>query len=158
VRASELQHMLPFREMAMRNVHNKLKERGHGKRLLGAVLLGESAAVCACGDCTDDIEAANAFLAKPTNLTCQSNDDCVVVLTGCYTVTRGLCGQVQLSRQAASSNEWSKLSGELRDCDESGSCAQCDAALIPGCYDGMWRWSAVAATLAVRPTYRCGRR
>jgi hypothetical protein len=120
----------------MRNVHNKLSERGHVRRLLGAVLLGASAAVCACGDCADEIEAAQAFLDNPANLTCQSNEDCVVVSTGCQPVERGPCGQAQLSRQAASSEEWSKLSGDLRDCD-SGSCAQCLLPLTPGCKDGM---------------------
>ena len=128
--------MLPFRESAMRNVHDKLNERGHVRRLLGALLLGASATGCAGGDCKDELEAANAFLDKPANLACQSNEDCVVVSTGCQTVARGLCGQAQLSRQAASSKEWSKLSGALRDC-ESGSCAQCDAALVPSCTDGM---------------------
>jgi len=126
--------MLPFRELVMGNVHSKLNERGQVRRVMGAVLLGASA-VCACGDCTDAMEAANAFLDKPANLTCQSNEDCVVVSTGCYTVARGLCGQAQLSRQAASSKEWSKISGELRDC-ESGSCAQCAAALLPSCTEG----------------------
>jgi hypothetical protein len=138
VRSCELQHMLPFRELAMRNVRNKLNERGHVRRLLGAVLLGASAAVCACSNCTDEVQAANAFFDKPANLTCQSNEDCVVVSTGCWTVARGLCGQAQLSRQAASSKEWSKLGGDLRDCKEGSdeSCAQCAAGLLPSCIEG----------------------
>jgi hypothetical protein len=119
----------------MRNLHDKLNERGHVRRLLGALLLAACAAGCA-GDCTDEIEAASAFLDKPANLTCQSNDDCVVVSTPCHTFERGLCGQVQLNRQAASSEEWSTLSGDLRDC-ESGSCVQCTALLIRSCIDGI---------------------
>lgn len=120
----------------MRHVDSELKERGHVRRLLGVVLLGASTAVCACGDCTDELEAANAFLDEPANLTCESNEDCVVVSTGCFTAARGLCGQAHLSRQAASSKEWSKISDDLRDC-ESGSCAQCAAALLPSCTFGM---------------------
>jgi hypothetical protein len=120
----------------MRNVHNKLNERGRVRRLLGAVLLAASSALCACGDCADELEAARAFLEKPANLTCQSSEDCVVVSTGCQTVARGLCGQAHLSRQAASSKEWSKLSGDLRDC-ESKPCIQCTAALVTGCADGI---------------------
>lgn len=133
MRSLEFQNTLPFRELAMGNVH-RLSELGHVKRLLGTLLLGASAAGCA-GDCVDEIDAANAFLDKPANLTCQSNEDCVVVSTGCQTVARGLCGQAQLSRQAASSKEWSKLSGDLRDC-HSGDCIQCAAALTPRCVDG----------------------
>jgi hypothetical protein len=109
---------------------------GDGRLLLKTVLLGAIASLVGCGDCTDEFEAARAFLEEPANLTCQSDDDCVVVSTGCHTIPRGVCGQAQVARRAAESERWSELSAELRDC-ESGSCAQCLALLGPRCLDGM---------------------
>jgi hypothetical protein len=120
----------------VRRICSDAYQWGDGSPLLATVLLGAIAALVGCGDCTDEIEAARAFLEEPANLTCQSDDDCVVVSTGCHTFSRGTCGQAQVAGRAAESEEWSGLSAELSDC-ESASCAQCLALLTPRCLEGM---------------------
>lgn len=86
----------------------------------------------ACGDCHDNDEAANAFLAAPENRACHSNDDCVVVSTGCAHLERSFCGQATLSAEAAKSSRWHELQGQISDCNDS-SCVSCAAALMPTC-------------------------
>ncbi|HEY6559468.1 MAG TPA: hypothetical protein VI072_19425, partial [Polyangiaceae bacterium] len=83
----------------------------------------------ACGDddCSDEIEAARAFLGA--NRSCQVNEDCVVVSTGCHTFGNGVCGQAPLERTAAESAEWARLQHDLGSCKRE--CAQCAAALAP---------------------------
>ena len=100
--------------------------------LVGVLLV--AGATAGCGDCSDEVAAANEFLEQPTNLTCQSDQDCAVVSTGCAEPERGLCGQAPLNRAAASSQKWKRISDALDDCDSS--CAQCDALLTPHCSDG----------------------
>ena len=90
--------------------------------------------VAACGDCSDEIEAGRAFLDKPANLSCQTDQDCVVVSTGCQTFARGVCEQAQLNRGAAVSAQWQRLSQGLSDCQNS--CSQCAVALIAHCDAG----------------------
>jgi hypothetical protein len=94
-----------------------------------------AAQLVACGNCDDEIEAAGTFLHDRNHLACEADDDCVVVLTGCHTFEDlGACGQAQLNRTASASAEWSRLQGDLRDCDDS--CETCTLALLPGCNDG----------------------
>jgi hypothetical protein len=103
----------------------------------GAVGLGLALAllVGGCGDdCSDAIAAGKEFLDDPANLTCQSNEDCQVVSTGCHTYARGICGQAQLNRDAAASSKWKTIQAGLDDCDMPG-CSQCDAALVVQCAD-----------------------
>ncbi|MEO8919507.1 MAG: hypothetical protein ABI488_18960 [Polyangiaceae bacterium] len=92
----------------------------------------------ACGDCHDNDEAANAFLAAPENRACHSNDECVVVSTGCAYIERSFCGQAMLSAEAAKSSRWHELQGQISDCNDS-SCGSCDAALIPMCIDAEFK-------------------
>jgi hypothetical protein len=99
------------------------------------ILLVQAVGLAACGDCSDEIEAAKAYLDDPAHLACTSEADCEVVFTGCHTFERGLCGQSSLSKSAAGAEHWSELSGDLRGCEEE-SCAQCRAALVPECSDG----------------------
>lgn len=120
----------------MQNAKSNGYHRGHGRLLLATLLLGATASLVGCSDCTDEIEAARVFLEDRTNLACQSDDDCVVVSTGCQTFSRGLCGQAQLGARAAASEAWSQLGAELSEC-ESGTCAKCLALLLPSCTDGM---------------------
>jgi hypothetical protein len=94
-----------------------------------------SGALVSCGDCSDETATADQFIGNPVNLACQSDDDCVVVTTGCADVSRGLCGQAQLSGAAAASQAWKGLSQELEDCAPD-SCSICLAALLPSCRSG----------------------
>ena len=100
----------------------------------GLIILFQALGLTACGDCSEEIEAAEAYLDDPAHLTCASDADCEVVHTGCHTFERGLCGQSNLSKSAAGAKQWSELSAELRDCEDS--CSQCRAALQPTCSDG----------------------
>jgi hypothetical protein len=100
------------------------------------VLLGAAAPLVACGDCEDEVEAAQAFLDNPANLACQSDEDCAVVSTGCHTFSRGICAQAHLGQTAAASQQWSELKDALDDCD-SGTCTQCLAELLARCTDGL---------------------
>jgi hypothetical protein len=94
-----------------------------------------AAMLLACDHCDDDIEAAGGFLGTPANLACETNDDCVVVNTGCHTYERGTCAQAQLNRAAAKSREWSELQSDLNDCGDD-ICAQCAVLLVAGCVEG----------------------
>ena len=87
-----------------------------------------------CGNCSDEVAAANEFLEEPANLACQSDEDCEVAFTGCAEPSRASCGQAPLNRAAASSQKWRRLSDALEECDDS--CAQCDGLLTPRCLDG----------------------
>ena len=87
----------------------------------------------ACGDCTEEIDAARVFLEK--NRSCQVDDDCVAVSTGCHTFTGGLCAQAAVNRTAAATAEWQRLSQGLKGCQSE--CAACDADLIPQCTAGV---------------------
>lgn len=87
-----------------------------------------------CSNCDDEVAAANSFLEDPTNLVCQSDEDCAVVPTGCAEPWRSSCGQAVLNRDAAASGKWQQISDGLADC--AGSCAQCLAALLPQCSEG----------------------
>jgi hypothetical protein len=104
-------------------------------RLLALGLLHLVGALSGCGDCSDEVEAANKFLEDPANLVCQSNEDCTVVSTGCAEPRRASCGQASLSRAAAASAKWQQVEEDLVDCDNS--CAQCDALLLPTCTSGL---------------------
>lgn len=109
-------------------------EQGSRRSRLVVLLCAAMSSLAACGDCEDEIESARAFLDDPANLTCQTRDDCVVVGTGCHTFARGSCSQAQLSKAAAASASWSKLSAELDDCQDE--CAVCAALLSAQCVDG----------------------
>jgi hypothetical protein len=98
------------------------------------IILVQGLGLTACGDCSDEIEAAGAYLDDPAHLACTSDADCEVVFTGCHTFERGLCGQSILSKSAAGSKQWSELADELHGCEDS--CPQCLVARLPGCIDG----------------------
>src|SRR6188768_575285 len=100
--------------------------------LMGTLLV--AGALPGCGDCLDEVAAANKFLEEPANLVCQSDDDCVVVQTGCAEPSRAFCGQAALNQSAASSTKWHQISDGLAECDSN--CAQCDGALVPHCAEG----------------------
>jgi hypothetical protein len=82
-----------------------------------------------CGDCSSEKEVAQQFLDDPANRECRSNDDCVVVSTGCSGI--GYCGQAQLSREASASDQWKNISDDLSGCDNN--CDVCNALLIENC-------------------------
>ena len=92
--------------------------------------------LAACSDCRDNDEAADAFLAAPENRVCETNDDCVVVSTGCAELERSFCGQATLSAEAAESSRWRELKAQVSDCADS-ECAICGAALVPTCTEGL---------------------
>ena len=98
---------------------------------VAAVSIGLS--LVGCGDCTEEIEAAKMFLEQ--NRSCQTNDDCVAVLTGCHTFANGLCAQAPLNRSAAASSQWQRLSEGLEECENR--CTTCTAALVPQCTSGV---------------------
>jgi bacterioferritin-associated ferredoxin len=103
---------------------------------LGAGLLfaGVIATQPGCNDdCSSEIEAARAFL--DAHRECQMDSDCVAANTGCHTFKNGLCGQSPLNREAAESAEWQRLSRDLGECQSE--CAQCLAALVPTCMNGL---------------------
>ena len=107
---------------------------GRRWRVVGLLVL-VAAQLVACSNCDDEIEAAGKFLHDAGHLACEVDDDCVVVLTGCHTFEDlGACGQAQLNRTAAASAEWSRLQGDLRDCENG--CELCALALLPGCSGG----------------------
>jgi len=87
-----------------------------------------------CGDCADEVAAANDFLETPEHLACQSDDDCTVVSTGCGEPRRSFCGQATLNRSSAESAEWKRISEGLADCESQ--CSQCDGALLAECSQG----------------------
>jgi hypothetical protein len=88
----------------------------------------------ACGDCEDETAAAQQFLTTPSNLVCQSDADCKVVLTGCTHPARGFCGQATLNQTAAASSRWKTLQTHLNDCDNE--CINCAALLEAHCASG----------------------
>lgn len=96
--------------------------------LLALSLLG-------CGNCDDEVKVVGRFLDAPENLSCASDDDCVVVQTGCHPYPRSTCGQGQLNRQGADSKRWRALSNDLFDCQDE-PCTQCLARLLPSCTQG----------------------
>ena len=102
--------------------------------LLASVLSTLVVSTAGCGDCTEEIDRAGVFLRDPGNLSCTTDDDCVVVGTGCHTFDFGVCGQAQLSRGAAATSQWARLSADLEDCERS--CDRCDALLLAHCADG----------------------
>jgi len=108
--------------------------RGRRTGLVAGLLIVAVGLLAACGDCSDEIDAARSFLDTPANLSCQTDADCVVVSTGCETFARGICAQSQLNRGAAVSAKWQRLSQGLKDC--TNECAQCAAALIVKCNGG----------------------
>jgi hypothetical protein len=89
----------------------------------------------ACGDCSEELAVAEDFVADPANRACETDADCDVVGTGCFTLKRGLCSRVAMSRSAAMSSKWRAIDEELRDCD--GACDTCDADLAARCVDGL---------------------
>jgi hypothetical protein len=101
----------------------------------GLIILVQALVLGACGDCSDEIEAAKSFLDDPAHLACASEADCEVVHTGCHTFERGNCGQSNLSKSAAGSQLWRELSEELHGCEDD-SCVQCLAQLPRSCSDG----------------------
>lgn len=103
-------------------------------RWLVVGMLQATGALVGCGNCDDEVAAANSFLVAPENLACQSHEDCVVVGTGCAETARSFCGQAALNRDAAASGKWQQISDGLVDCDES--CDQCQAELSPRCSGG----------------------
>ena len=84
----------------------------------------------ACGDCSSEKEAAEAFIESHRE--CSVDADCVVELVGCAELEGAFCGQITLNRAAAESAEWKDLQRDLADC-EDGSCAMCTAGLVPTC-------------------------
>lgn len=111
----------------MRSGH--LNGRGLGVFLAIARLLP------ACGgDCSDEVASAKEFLDDPAHLSCQVDDDCAVVGTGCHTFARGICAQSQLSSTAAASAKWRAISKGLADCE--ASCTQCLVGVSPQCRNG----------------------
>ena len=100
---------------------------------LGALLAVSTLLGCK-DDCADAVAAAEKFLGDPQNLTCESNEDCTVVSTGCAPVADAFCGQSPLSKRAAASAAWSQIQKDLQSCGTS--CAICTAALTPGCSAG----------------------
>jgi hypothetical protein len=91
-------------------------------------------ALVGCSNCSDEVDAANAFLEDPANLVCQSDGDCAVVSTGCAGPARAVCGQAPLNAEAAASGKWQRISEGLAECDNS--CAVCELALQPECAQG----------------------
>lgn len=101
----------------------------------GLTVLAVSCALLGCkDDCADAAAAADKFLADPQNLSCESNEDCTVVFTGCAPVTNAFCGQSALSTAAAESAAWSNIKKDLQSCDDCG--ATCAARLLIGCNAG----------------------
>jgi len=97
--------------------------------------LAVSTLLTACvGNCDDETAAAQKFLSKATNLSCQSDSDCEVVSTGCGNPARSFCGQAQLNHAAATSASWKVLQNNLTDC--SNECVSCAAGVTPACRDG----------------------
>jgi len=97
--------------------------------------LAVSMLLTACsGNCDDETEAAQRFLSKATNLSCQSDSDCEVVSIGCGQPARSFCGQAQLNHTAAASASWKVVQDHLKGC--SNTCSQCAALLNPACRDG----------------------
>jgi hypothetical protein len=82
-----------------------------------------------CGDCENEQAAARQFIE--THQSCEVDEDCVVVGTGCFTIPSGLCSQAIMSREASRSVEWSEIHGDLLDC-ENECVAVCGAALNAG--------------------------
>lgn len=116
-------------------VRTKFASRGFLPRL---AILAVLALSCGDdeGDCSDEIETAEEFTRDPANLQCQADEDCVVVGTGCHTVSRGFCGQAQLNRDVAESEAWVGVISALGSCEE-GSCVQCNGGLVAGCAEGL---------------------
>jgi hypothetical protein len=107
-------------------------------RLLWMLSLLLGVALVACqDDCMDEKKAMESFLVEPAHLTCESNEDCTVVTSGCLPVDvpGALCGQAHLNKSAAASSEWKRLLSTADDC-WGQSCVTCTAALTPGCRDG----------------------
>ena len=105
-----------------------MKNWGLGRKSVTLMLAGLASWSCNT-DCEDETAAGQAFLSSKANLACNSDDDCLVVTTGCHTFEGGLCAQSHLSRTAANSAEWASIKGDLDDC--VNDCAVCAAALGP---------------------------
>ncbi len=103
-------------------------------RVYVGVIAAAAALLAGCGDCSDEIAAAQKFLDDPANLACQADADCVVVGTGCETFARGVCAQSPLRASAAQSSKWRTISDGLDDC--SSSCTQCLVGLEARCQQG----------------------
>jgi hypothetical protein len=93
------------------------------------------AGTASCDTCQNEIEAVAQFLNRPENRACETEADCRIVSTACHTFSRGVCAQDHLNAQAAASEEWQTLSGNLANC-ESGSCTVCGAAALAHCSEG----------------------
>jgi hypothetical protein len=119
----------------MQQVQVRSNSRGRLGFKLGLLFVAVGL-LTACGDCSDETAAAERFIDKAENRTCQTDADCTVVDTGCNDVSRGLCGQAPLSRAAVATEAWQKLSHDLQDCDD-GHCLRCDALLLPSCTTGL---------------------
>jgi hypothetical protein len=89
--------------------------------------------VAGCGNCDDQVAAANEFVAA--NQSCVVDGDCATVSSTCSDLAGSFCGQVAMSREAAESARWRSLSGALADCGPD-TCTVCDAALVPACTNG----------------------
>jgi hypothetical protein len=96
---------------------------------VGLVLL----AITGCGNCDDEVAAANEFIAA--NQSCVVDDDCAVVDGACNELEGSFCGQVAVRRQAAESARWQGLRRALADCGPD-SCDRCLALLVPACTNG----------------------
>ncbi|MES1178163.1 MAG: hypothetical protein ABUL62_27815 [Myxococcales bacterium] len=103
---------------------------------IAGVVFGATAALQGCNsDCGGEYERARQFVENPANLSCQTDNDCVVVGTGCQQFQRGVCNQIGLNRSAAASSKWRQLNQELSDC-QGDDCTHCAAALILHCNQG----------------------
>jgi hypothetical protein len=91
---------------------------------------------CQSGCEKETVDRAVRFL--DAHQSCETNEDCVVVGDSCGELPGGFCGQLAMNRQGAESAEWRAIQAELEDCAPS-ECAQCLAALVPGCGDGSCR-------------------
>lgn len=98
-------------------------------------LLLASCLVHSAGCCEQSRENAKAFLRDSENQRCEVDADCVAVSTNCADIG-GLCHQVAMSREAASSSEWAEIERELGAC-QVGKCTTCAAALEPACNAGL---------------------
>ncbi len=101
-----------------------------------SAFLASLSMLTSCADCSDETKAAERFLNQPANLACQADGDCKVVYTGCYESPKGFCGQATVNAEAATSNEWQKLSKDLSECGDN-ECIQCNGALLPRCVNGV---------------------
>lgn len=90
-------------------------------------------AIAGCGNCDEEVAAANEFIAA--NQSCVVDDDCATVTSNCSALEGSFCGQVAVSREASRSLRWRGLRRALAECGPD-LCDQCAAELVPACTNG----------------------